>query len=52
MTAGIDVRKRAQPAARGVVRPDHLELRELEDSQVVAAYLAGRGRAFDEIVDR
>ena len=52
MTAGIDVRRRAQPAARGVVRPDHLELKEFDDSQVVAAYLAGRNRAFDEIVDR
>lgn len=52
MTAGIDVRQRVEPAAREAVRPDHLELRELDDSQVVAAYLAGRNRAFDEIVDR
>ena len=52
MTAGIDVRQRVQPAAREAVRPDHLELREFDDAQVVAAYLAGRNRAFDEIVDR
>jgi len=52
MTAGIDVRQRAEPVARGAVRPDHLELKQLDDAQVVAAYLAGRGRAFDELVDR
>ena len=52
MTAGIDVRQRVRPAARGAVGPDHLELKELDDSHVVAAYLAGRNRAFDEIVDR
>ncbi len=52
MTAGIDVRQRAKPVARGAVGSDHLELKELDDSHVVAAYLAGRNRAFDEIVDR
>jgi RNA polymerase sigma-70 factor (ECF subfamily) len=50
MTAPIETRARARPAtAPGAERPG---LRELDDSRVVAAYLAGRDRAFDELVDR
>jgi RNA polymerase sigma-70 factor (ECF subfamily) len=52
MTAGIDIRQRVGPAARGLEQPGRVELTELGDSEVVAAYLAGRSRAFDEIVDR
>ncbi|MGD8727215.1 MAG: sigma-70 family RNA polymerase sigma factor [Gemmatimonadales bacterium] len=53
MTASIQVRQRARPATASVAaRPDQLELRELGDSGVVAAYLAGRERAFDELVER
>jgi len=53
MTASIQVRQRVRPAtAPGAARPDQLELRELGDSGVVAAYLAGRDRAFDELVER
>jgi RNA polymerase sigma-70 factor (ECF subfamily) len=53
MTASVQVRQRARPAtAPGAARPDQLELRELGDSGVVAAYLAGRERAFDELVER
>ena len=50
MTAPIETRARARPAtAPGAERPG---FRELDDSRVVAAYLAGRNRAFDELVDR
>jgi RNA polymerase sigma-70 factor (ECF subfamily) len=50
MTAPIETRARARPAtAPGAERPD---LSESSDSRVVAAYLAGRDRAFDELVDR
>lgn len=50
MTAPVHTRQRARPArAPGAARPD---LRELNDSQVVAAYLAGGTRAFDELVER
>jgi RNA polymerase sigma-70 factor (ECF subfamily) len=53
MTASIQVRQRAKHAtAPGAARPDQLELQQLGDSGVVAAYLAGRERAFDELVDR
>ncbi len=53
MTASIQVRQRAGPAtAPGAARPDQLELRQLGDSDVVAAYLAGGERAFDELVER
>ncbi len=50
MTAVVDTLRRALPApAREVSRP---ALKELDDSGLVAAYLAGRGPAFDEIVER
>ncbi|MGD2134628.1 MAG: sigma-70 family RNA polymerase sigma factor [Gemmatimonadales bacterium] len=50
MTAPLHTRRRARPApAQEAARPD---LRELDDSQVVAEYLAGRTRAFDELVER
>jgi RNA polymerase sigma-70 factor (ECF subfamily) len=52
MTAGIDIRQRVSPAARGAEQPDRVDLKQFGDSQVVAAYLAGRTRAFDELVDR
>jgi RNA polymerase sigma-70 factor (ECF subfamily) len=52
MTAGIDTRQRVAPAARGPAYTEHQELRELADSGVVQAYLDGRARAFDELVDR
>ena len=52
MTAGIDIRQRVSPAARGVEQPDRAELKQLGDSDVVAACLAGGTRAFDELVDR
>ena len=53
MTASIQVRQRARPAtAPGAARPDQIELRQLGDSGVVAAYLEGRERAFDELVER
>jgi RNA polymerase sigma-70 factor, ECF subfamily len=50
MTAPLQARLRAGPAsAPGTARPD---LKALTDSDVVAAYLGGTTRAFDEIVDR
>jgi RNA polymerase sigma-70 factor (ECF subfamily) len=53
MTAGIEVRQRARPAtAQGAVSAERETLRGVDDSQVVAAYLAGRQRAFDELVGR
>ncbi len=53
MTAGIEVRQRAEPAtARGAVSAEREALRGVDDSQVVAAYLAGTQRAFDELVGR
>jgi RNA polymerase sigma-70 factor (ECF subfamily) len=53
MTATVHIRQRARPAsALEAARPDRLELRELDDSGVVGAYLEGRERAFDELVDR
>jgi RNA polymerase sigma-70 factor (ECF subfamily) len=52
MTAGIDTRQRVDPAASGAGYTERQELRELADSDVVAAYLEGRSRAFDELVDR
>ncbi len=53
MTASIEIQQRAKPAAaREITRPDRVELGELDDSGVVAAYLAGRSRAFDQLVER
>ncbi len=52
MTAGIDIRQRVSPAAREAEQPDRVELKKLDDSHVVAAYLAGGTQAFDELVDR
>jgi len=53
MTASIEIQQRAKPAAaQEAARTDRLELGELEDSGVVAAYLAGRPRAFDQLVER
>ena len=52
MTAGIDIRQRVVPAAREPAHHEPQELRELPDAGVVAAYLEGRSRAFDELVDR
>jgi len=50
MTAPLRTRQPGGPAsAPGTARPD---LKELADSEVVAAYLQGNTRAFDEIVDR
>jgi len=48
MTATVHIRQRARPAsALEAARPDRLELRELDDSGVVGAYLEGRERAED-----
>jgi RNA polymerase sigma-70 factor (ECF subfamily) len=53
MTAGVKIRQREHPAtAREAAHLDRHELRELDDSRVVAAYLAGRNCAFDELVER
>ena len=50
MTVPLRTQQRGAPAsAPGAARPD---LKELPDSEVVAAYLQGTTRAFDEIVDR
>jgi RNA polymerase sigma-70 factor (ECF subfamily) len=50
MTASVQVRPRLTVGAASEARRDGF--RELEDAKVVAAYLAGTDRAFDELVDR
>jgi RNA polymerase sigma-70 factor (ECF subfamily) len=50
MTATPHTLRRAEPAS--APRAETLELRALDDSGVVAAYLAGRTRAFNELVER
>jgi RNA polymerase sigma-70 factor (ECF subfamily) len=50
MTATPHTLKRVEPAS--APGAETLELRALDDSSVVAAYLAGRKRAFNELVDR
>jgi RNA polymerase sigma-70 factor (ECF subfamily) len=50
MTAPIETRARARPVS--APQAERHDLHELDDSRVVAAYLAGRTRAFDELVDR